>query len=277
MLQQLQQFRARKSLGQNFLHDENIVRKIIEAIDPQQDDTIVEIGPGFGVLTGNLLESGCRYVGIEIDQRLISALREKFSAYQNFELYHADFCDFDLSNLASKPASLRLVGNIPYHITSSIVFKAFEVQHQLKDMVLMVQKEVGERIAAASGNKSYGILSVISQTYAKANILFTVSPNVFIPRPDVASAVVYWDFAKKKQPQPDDPVFFRNFIKRAFNQRRKILRNSLKTFGCPEEFVQTHSTVLAKRPENMEVEELIRLANTLRSYLPGKERENATR
>jgi 16S rRNA (adenine1518-N6/adenine1519-N6)-dimethyltransferase len=263
MLKKLSTFAARKSLGQNFLYDENVVRKITRAIDPKPGETLVEIGPGFGVLTKYLLESGCRYIGVEIDARLLPELQEKFGSYNNFELHNADFRKFDLTDLTSNPASLRLVGNIPYHITSSLVFKAFEQQALLRDMVLMVQKEVAERIVAAPGNKSYGILSVISQTFSQPKILFTVSPNVFIPKPEVESAVVQWDFAHKKQPQPDDADFFRKLVKQAFNQRRKTLKNSLKGLGNLEIFAASNDDDLQKRPEDLHVEELIRLANDL--------------
>lgn len=263
MLKKLSTFPARKSLGQNFLHDDNVVRKIARAIDPRPGEKIVEIGPGFGVLTRYLVESGCRYIGVEIDERLLPELREKFGDYGNFELYHADFRDFDLTKVTSETASLRLIGNIPYHITSSIVFKTFEQQALIRDMVLMVQKEVAERIVSAPGNKSYGILSVISQTFSRPKILFTVSPNVFIPKPEVESAVVQWDFTQKKQPQPDDADFYRQLVKQAFNQRRKTLKNSLKGLGNLDIFAASNSEILQKRPEDLHVEELIRLANDL--------------
>ncbi|MFQ5628875.1 MAG: 16S rRNA (adenine(1518)-N(6)/adenine(1519)-N(6))-dimethyltransferase RsmA [bacterium] len=267
MLQKLSAFQARKSLGQNFLHDENIARKIVRAIYPLPGESIIEIGPGFGVLTKYLVESGCRYVGVEIDDRLVPELEEKFDSFKNFELRHADFRKLDLTNLTSNPASLRLVGNIPYHITSSIVFKAFKQHELIRDMVLMVQKEVAERIVSAAGNKSYGILSVISQTFSHPQILFTVSPHVFTPKPEVESAILRMDFSRKKQPPPEEPDFFRKMIKQAFGQRRKTLRNSLKSLGNLDHYIQSNNEIFNKRPEELQVDELIGLANMLNKVL----------
>ncbi|MCA9740806.1 MAG: ribosomal RNA small subunit methyltransferase A [Deferribacteres bacterium] len=265
MIQDLRSFPARKSLGQNFLHDENVVRKIVAAILPNADQRIVEIGPGFGVLTAHLLASGCQYTGIEIDERLVPALQEKYSDHSNFTLHHADFRTFDLRRISTEPASLRLVGNIPYHITSSIIFTAFEHHQLIRDMVLMVQREVAERIVASPGSKAYGILSVISQTFAQPKFLFTVSPNVFIPRPDVESAIVLWDFSQKKQPPPCDPSFFSAVIKKAFGQRRKTLRNSLKSYLAELKEPFPEPELLQKRPEALPVETLIEIANKLQT------------
>lgn len=263
MLNELRTFPARKSLGQNFLHDENVVRKIVAAIAPKAGEHIIEIGPGFGVLTAHLLESGCHYTGIEIDQRLVPVLQEKFGDRPNFSLQHADFRAFDLRSVYTTPASLRLVGNIPYHITSSIVFTAFEQHALLRDMVLMVQREVAERIVATPGSKAYGILAVISQTYSQPKLLFTISPNVFIPKPEVDSAIVRWDFSQKKQPQPIDSAFFSAVVKKAFGQRRKTLKNSLKPFLAQVESVFPEPALLQKRPEALSVETLIDIANIL--------------
>ncbi|KAA3658957.1 MAG: ribosomal RNA small subunit methyltransferase A, partial [Calditrichaeota bacterium] len=229
-------------------------------------DLVVEIGPGFGALTELLVPSECSYIGIEIDERLVPELEEKFAVYKNFSIQHLDFRKLDLSVLSDKPASIRLIGNIPYHITSSIVFAAFVHQQVISDMMLMMQKEVAERVVSPHGCKDYGILSVVSQTYAQPKIVLTVPPSVFIPKPDVASAVVHWDFTKKQKHQPDNPEFFRNFVRTIFNQRRKIIRNTLKKIGDVSQFENTNLFDLQRRPEEMSVLEIIDLSNAFYAY-----------
>ncbi|MDZ7363143.1 MAG: 16S rRNA (adenine(1518)-N(6)/adenine(1519)-N(6))-dimethyltransferase RsmA [candidate division KSB1 bacterium] len=255
-------FSPKKSLGQNFLIDENIARKIVQFLAPQPDDYIVEIGPGFGVLTKYLVPSGCRYLGIEIDQRLVPLLQKEYAAFPRAEILHADFRKVNLAEWA-EGTKLRLVGNIPYHITSSLVFAAFAQNNILRDMVLTVQKEVAARIVAdpQTGGKDYGILSVISQTFAQTEILFTMSKHVFRPRPEVDSAVVRWTF----QPPPENLVdadFFVRMVKAIFGQRRKTLRRSLSAFLGREISVAT-PVDLQRRPENLSIRELIQLANAL--------------
>jgi len=255
-------FSPKKSLGQNFLIDENIARKIVQLLAPQPDDVIVEIGPGFGVLTKYLVPSGCRYLGIEIDERLIPFLQKEYTAFPRAEILHADFRKVNLDELAPG-TKLRLVGNIPYHITSSLVFAAFAQNHILRDMMLTVQKEVAARIVAdpQTGGKDYGILSVISQTFAQTEILFTMSKHVFRPRPEVDSAVVRWTF----QSPPEnllDADFYVRMVKAVFGQRRKTLRRSLAAF-LGHEISAAAPVDLQRRPENLSIRELIQLANAL--------------
>jgi 16S rRNA (adenine1518-N6/adenine1519-N6)-dimethyltransferase len=255
-------FSPKKSLGQNFLIDENIARKIVQLLAPQPDDFIVEIGPGFGVLTKYLVPSGCRYLGVEIDERLVPVLQKEYAAFPRAEILHADFRKVNLAELA-RGTKLRLVGNIPYHITSSLVFAAFAQNNILRDMMLTVQKEVAARIVAdpQTGGKDYGILSVISQTFAQAEILFTMSKHVFRPRPEVDSAVVRWIF----QPPPEnllDADFYVRMVKAVFGQRRKTLRRSLAAF-LGHDISVAAPVDLQRRPENLSIRELIQLANAL--------------
>lgn len=255
-------FLPKKSLGQNFLVDGNIARKIVDHFTPQPDDTIVEIGPGLGVLTKYLAPVGCRYIGIEIDERLAPQLQEQFAAWPRVEIRHADFRKVNLAELAGGE-KLRIIGNIPYHITSSIIFAAFAHHGVLRDMMLTVQKEVAERIVATpqSGGKDYGILSVVSQTFADTEILFTMSKHVFRPKPEVDSAVVRWTF----RPPPEDlsdADFYLQMVKAVFGQRRKTLRRSLAAF-LRREVPAPGPIDLQRRPEDLSVGELIRLANTL--------------
>jgi 16S rRNA (adenine1518-N6/adenine1519-N6)-dimethyltransferase len=255
-------FSPRKSLGQNFLIDENIARKIVQLLSPQPDDLIIEIGPGMGILTKYIIPTGCRYVGIEIDERLAPLLQKELAGFPQAEIRHADFRKVALAELAAGN-KLRLIGNIPYHLTSSIIFTAFAQSQVLRDMMLTVQKEVAQRITAKApnGGKEYGILSVISQTFAQTEILFTMSKHVFRPKPDVDSAVVRWTF----QPPPEhllDANFYVSMVKTIFGQRRKTLRRSLAAFLGKE--ISTSMPVdLQRRPETLSIRELIQLANTL--------------
>ena len=261
MIQKLRTFDARKSLGQNFLYEGNIARKLLNIFAPSPEDTIIEVGPGFGALTEHLVPSGCHYIGVEIDKRLVAELHQRFSQFENFQLRNCDFLRFDLADACDKEASVRLIGNIPYHITSSIIFKAFDQHHLMKDMMLMMQKEVAQRIVAEHGNKEYGILSVVSKTYAAPKIVATIPPTVFIPRPDVDSAVVHWDFSVKPKRQPVDDDFFRLFVRTIFNQRRKMLRNTLKTLGDVSAFTQSTGHDVQCRPEELSVQAIIDLCN----------------
>ena len=264
MIEKLQNFQARKSLGQNFLHDENIARKIINAIAPEPGDRIVEIGPGFGVLTKHLLDAGCEVMAIEIDRRLVEELQKRFCDYANFHLQHADFRHVNLADLVQKPSDksrLRIVGNIPYHITSSIVFAAIRQHHLIRDLLLMVQKEVAERIVALPGSKSHGLLSVLSQTYSEPAVLFYVSQHVFVPKPEVQSAVIHWNFLRPRPVLPVDDEFFITLVKHGFNQRRKTLRNALKKL-LPANAIPL-PVDLQKRAEDLPVDTWIELANVL--------------
>ena len=257
-------FRARKSLGQNFLVDENVLRKLTEAIDPKPEDAFIEIGPGLGALTKHILPLGCDYTGIEIDGRLVPLLREQFAAFPNCKILHEDFRETDLARLAAdKQRTLRVIGNIPYYLTSVIIFKAFSQLAALADMILTVQKEVAQRIVAQPGGKDYGILSVMSQTFARTEILFNMSKHVFRPKPEVDSTVVRWRFQPSPQPLVDED-FFIAMVKAIFGQRRKTLRRSLVGFLDTNDLPIADPALLERRPETLAISELIDLANILR-------------
>ncbi len=258
-------FRPKQTLGQNFLLDENICRKITQAIAPGADDTIVEIGPGFGALTGDLLDSGARVIAVEIDRRLTAKLRQEFAGNDNFKLIENDFLKVDLQELQRGKQKLRIVGNIPYHITSPVMFKIFAVCHLVSDLTLMIQKEVAERIVAVPRTKAYGILSVFSQLYSEPKILFQVSRNVFKPRPDVESAVVKWDLTAARKFKITDEQLLRDIIKRSFNQRRKMLRKSLQQLPDFKEKIPALNFGLERRPEELTIDEFVDLSNQLAS------------
>jgi len=256
-------FRARKTLGQNFLIDENILRKLAQEIHPNPEEAFVEIGPGLGALSKYIVPTGCDYTGVEIDQRLVSILREQFARYDNCEIRHEDFRETDLAKIAmEKKRKQRLIGNIPYHLTSVIIFKAFSQRAAIADMILTVQKEVAQRIVAQPGGKDYGILAVISQTFARTEILFNMSKHVFRPKPEVDSSVVRWKF----QPPPLqilDEEFYVGMVKAIFGQRRKTLRRSLAGGLEKNDLPMIDAAVLQQRPESLTITELIQLANIL--------------
>ncbi|MBN1561826.1 ribosomal RNA small subunit methyltransferase A [candidate division KSB1 bacterium] len=247
--------KAKQSLGQNFLVDENMARKIVDCIDPQPSDIVIEIGPGTGVITRYMQPRVKRLVAVEIDQRLYDQLLRGFQHADNFELVQRDFLKVDLSEFGAD--KVRVVGNIPYNITSPILFKIFAHRRLVKDLILLVQKQVGERVVSRSGGKEYGILAVFSQAFADVDMLLRVPPTVFMPRPKIDSALIRWFFTEERAQNIKDEAFFRSIVKQAFGMRRKMLRNSLK------EYAQKTSCDFTRRPEQLSVEEWIELANEL--------------
>ena len=214
-----------KRFGQNYLRDENIIGKIISEISPENDDLIIEIGPGEGALTSYLFEKTKRFLAVEIDTRNVAVLTAK---YPKLKLISGDFLELDLMEIFKKYGKkLRIVGNIPYNITSPIIFKMIENKEIIHDSVLMVQHEVAQRIIAKPGGKEYGILSVIAQNFADVKLCFKVSPNVFYPQPKVYSAIIHLFFNENINERKYDEVFIK-VVKAAFGNRRKMLYNSFK-------------------------------------------------
>jgi len=222
--------KPKKSLGQNFLWDRNIAKKIIEALKPQDDDVILEIGPGRGILTEVLMDSRISfYIGIEIDRNLVELLERKIKekSLGNFLILHQDFLDFSIEEFEQiRNKRIKVLGNIPYHLTSSILFKILDNREYITTCVLMLQKEVAERIVSPPASKNYGILSVLLQLFADVNHLFDVSPNCFVPKPKVESSVIKIS-PKRNLFYEDKYEFLKKVVKKAFNQRRKKLLNSL--------------------------------------------------
>ncbi|CUU07324.1 16S rRNA (adenine1518-N6/adenine1519-N6)-dimethyltransferase [Candidatus Thermokryptus mobilis] len=259
-----------KYLGQHFLNDKNIARKIAEAINPQLDDVIVEIGAGEGFLTEQFVGKVRKIFAVEVDKRAVDFLRVRFE--DKVEVLHNDFLKLNLKMFESY-GKIRLVGNIPYNITSSIIFKAIENRRLIKDLIIMVQLEVALRIVSQPGVKDYSILSVMCQAYSKPEILFRVSRNVFYPRPNVTSAVIRLDFERGERAERiSDDVFFRRVVKLVFNKRRKILKNTLKEI-FDEAILSQLEFDLTRRPEQLTVDEFIDLSNSLYN-LAGKIKVN---
>ena len=220
----MQKIKPLKRFGQNYLTDNNILEKIFYEMAPLPGDSLIEIGPGLGALTGKLLKSSADLTAVEIDKRVIDDLRFK---YPGLKVIAGDFLKLDLYDFIVKGKDkLRIVGNIPYNLTSPILFKMIESNNIIRDSVLMVQLEVARRITAQKGTKDYGILAVIIQQFADVKICFKVSPNVFYPKPKVYSAVIHI-FFKDDCLSGEEKDLFIKIVKASFGNRRKTLKNSL--------------------------------------------------
>lgn len=247
--------RAKKSLGQHFLKDKNIARKITESLLPITRE-VLEIGPGMGVLTRYLLENHDISVhAVDIDRESIEYLHTELPEHRERILY-GDFLEMDLDRLYQEPFSV--IGNFPYNISSQIFFRVIETRAMVKQVVCMIQKEVAERISSKHGNKTYGILSVFLQTFYDIEYLFTVGEQVFDPPPKVKSAVIRLVRNEREELGCNERFFF-NVVKAGFNQRRKTLRNSIRQY-LPEGYA---SEVLNLRPEQLSPDDFIALCKEL--------------
>ncbi|OFX85688.1 MAG: 16S rRNA (adenine(1518)-N(6)/adenine(1519)-N(6))-dimethyltransferase [Bacteroidetes bacterium GWF2_33_16] len=249
--------RPKKSLGQHFLKDQNIARKIVAALDQCKQKTILEIGPGTGVLTSILLsQQEINLYAIEVDTEAYEYLKIEYPQLRE-KLILADFLKINIRDYFQDP--ITMIGNFPYNISSQIFFKVLENRDLVLDVVCMIQKEVADRIKASHGNKTYGILSVFLQAFYDIEYLFTVGPNVFDPPPKVNSAVIHLKRNNRKALDCNEELFFK-VVKLGFNQRRKTLRNSLKSILVN---LPTDNPIFNKRPEQLSVDELIYLTNII--------------
>lgn len=251
--------KAKKHLGQHFLNDENIARKIADTLSLKGYDKVLEICPGMGVLTKYLLEKPVEIYVIEIDTESVEYLKSHYLKLSN-KIISKDFLKYDLSEVFGKEP-LAIIGNFPYNISSQIVFKMLEMRSQVPEFSGMFQKEVAERICEKKGSKTYGILSVLVQAFYEAEYLFTVSENVFTPPPKVKSGVLKLT-RKQNYDLPCDERLFFNVVKTAFNQRRKTLRNSLKPIGIPED--RKDEKIFDLRPEQLSVEDFIEITKIVK-------------
>lgn len=254
----MKQVKAKKHLGQHFLNDENIAQKIANTLTLNGYTKVLEIGPGMGVLTKYLIEKPIDLLALDLDKESIAYLQENYKK-ENLTLLEGDFLKIDLTTLYQKE-TFAITGNFPYNISSQIVFKMLAYRHQIPEFSGMFQKEVAQRICEQKGSKTYGILSVLVQAFYEATYLFTVKPGVFTPPPKVDSGVLRL-VRKKKFSLPCSESLFFKVVKTAFQQRRKTLRNSLKSFQISEKLKE--DTIFAKRPEQLSVEEFIALTQKL--------------
>jgi 16S rRNA (adenine1518-N6/adenine1519-N6)-dimethyltransferase len=253
----------KKSLGQNFLRDENVARNIVESLELHSDDVVLEIGPGQGALTKYLCSRAKEVLAVELDERAIGVLREMLG--ESVRLIHADVLKVSLASLSREYTTrLRVVGNIPYNITSDILFWLFEGCDAVQDATLMVQQEVARRFVAQTGTKDYGILSVFSRFYSTPEFLFKVSRNSFFPRPNVDSAVVR--FRLRSQLPECNRELLKAVVRGTFGKRRKTLRNGLRYAGFTDEQLEAVSIELSRRPETLTLEDFLTLTKELGQF-----------
>jgi len=222
----------RKRFSQNFLTDRNIAARIVNALGLKGDDAVIEIGPGLGILTDGLLESGAKVIGIEIDRDLAGGLKERFDGRNNLEIINADALKISYKELAAqRKEKLKVVSNLPYNISTPIIFKLLEEREIFSMFLLMLQREVAQRIVSPPDNKEYGVLSVMVQLLADVKIEFDVPPSCFHPAPKVYSSVVRFNILNKPRIDVEDIAFFKKVVKASFGQRRKTLLNALKSLN----------------------------------------------
>jgi len=250
--------RAKKYLGQHFLKDEYIAEKIANTLTEIGYKNVLEIGPGMGVLTKYLLKKKFTTSVIEIDTESIDYLKVHYLNLSN-RIINADFLKIDIPNIF-KNEQFAIIGNFPYNISSQIVFKTIENRAFIPELCGMFQKEVAKRITEKPGSKTYGIISVLTQAFFEAEYLFSVPPSVFNPPPKVESGVIRL-VRKKDFDLPVDVAFFFKVVKTAFNQRRKTLRNSLKSFQLSDKLRE--DVIFAERPEQLSVQQFIALTKSI--------------
>lgn len=265
---------ASKRFGQNFLINQGVVERIIASLDPSLDETIVEIGPGKGALTAPLLDRGCRVVAVEFDRNLIPALQERLGARDNFELVHADALSTDFCEAIRPAKTARVVANLPYNISTAILQRLIEQRNCLSEMILMLQREVVDRITAESGSSERGYLSVLVEAYCETEKLFDVAPGSFRPVPKVWSSVVRLTVrATPASGVKDEPLLWQ-IVSAGFAQRRKTILNNLRTAPSPlQERVKDNGGAsivlcraevdLQRRAETLTLEEWARIARAI--------------
>ncbi|QHA84800.1 16S rRNA (adenine(1518)-N(6)/adenine(1519)-N(6))-dimethyltransferase RsmA [Pseudomonas mediterranea] len=255
------QHRARKRFGQNFLHDAGVIDRILRSINAKPDDRMLEIGPGQGALTEGLLGSGAQLDVVELDKDLVPILNQQFAGKSNFNLHQGDALKFDFNTLNAAPNSLRVVGNLPYNISTPLIFHLLSNAGLIRDMHFMLQKEVVERLAAGPVVTG-GRLSIMVQYHCRVEHLFNVGPGAFNPPPKVDSAIVRLvPHAVLPHPAKDHRLLER-VVREAFNQRRKTLRNTLKLLLSSAE-IEAAGVDGSLRPEQLDLAAFVRLADKL--------------
>lgn len=255
----MSQHRAKKRFGQNFLHDKSVIAQIVNAIKPHEGENLVEVGPGLGAMTMPVLQVCKKLTAVELDRSLIENLQTISAPVGELTLHQGDALKFDFSQLA-QDSKLRLIGNLPYNISTPLLFHFMKWTDQIKDMHFMLQKEVVQRMAAGPGSKTYGRLSVMLQYYCQVIPLFEIYPGAFNPPPKVDSVFVRLIPHERPQVKVDDFKFFAELVTAAFNGRRKTIRNSLKKY-LNEEQMQELQIDPKIRPEQLGLTQFATLAN----------------
>lgn len=254
--------RARKRFGQNFLHDANVIERIIQSLNIKREDSLVEIGPGHGALTDIIVEQ-CKHLNvIEIDRDLAADFQWRYRDKDNFTLHNTDVLKFDFAANLSTKSKYKLLGNLPYNISTPLLFHLFKCKSLFSEMVFMLQLEVVDRICATPGSKNYGRLSVMSQYYCSATKLFKVPASAFNPQPKVESAIVRLVPLVAPQYEAQDPQLLETVVRTAFSQRRKTIQNSLKSI-LAKSLLEQVGIDGSRRPETMSLHEYVIICNAL--------------
>ena len=266
-------FQLSKSLGQNFITDKNVIERIVEGAGPTEDDLVIEIGPGIGVLTAEAAQQAAKVVAIEIDSKLIPILDETLAEYDNVEVINQDILKTDLNGIideqrakGSFSGDVKIIGNLPYYITTPIIMHILENSIRAESITVMMQKEVADRIKASPGNKTYGAISAAVQYYCEVEQVVSVPKEVFVPRPKVDSAVLKLTIRDKKPVDLIEEKAFFTCIKSGFGQRRKTLLNSLTgTYGLPKDeirrILEEAGIDPVRRAETLDMNEFAAIAN----------------
>lgn len=266
----------KKSLGQCFLAERSYAKEIVAALQIRSGDTVIEVGPGRGFLTELLVETPAKIIAIEIDNRLQEFLTEKFKASNNFSLVHADFMEYDLTNLTGI-TPLKVVGNLPYHLSSGIVYRLLEHNRAARNDstlpwfslgVLMMQREVAERMVAPEGSRVYGKLSVFVQAEAVTNLHVVVPAIAFRPMPQVDGGVVRMEYLKIPEHYPKNYKLFERIVRFTFSQRRKMLKSTLSQMAHVHPFWQKLEFDFTRRPESLSVAEWCKLCDDMSELMP---------
>lgn len=264
-------FKFTKSLGQNFLIDSQVLTDIVEGAEINNNDFIIEIGPGVGTLTKELLKAAKKVMAIELDSDLVPILKEELKDYENFQLINKDALKVDFNEIIGEEESVKLVANLPYYVTTPIIAKLLNGHYKFKSLTIMIQKEVGERIAAKPNTKEYGALSLLVQYYCDIKIIRKVAPSSFMPKPKVESIVIRLDRLDEPKVKVKNQELFFKIVRASFNMRRKTLWNALKSLGINKDLLEKalgEAEIDPKRRgETLSIEEFGRLSDCINELL----------
>lgn len=264
-------FKFSKSLGQNFLIDDSVPRDIVAGAEVDENDLVIEIGPGVGTLTAQLLNKAKKVVAIELDNDLIPILNQEIGDNPKFTLIHKDALKVNFNEIIGEEKSVKLVANLPYYVTTPIIVKLLKEGYNFKSLTIMIQKEVAGRMNADPGNKDYGSLSLLVQYYCNTKIVRRVPPQCFIPRPKVDSIVIRLDKLSEPKVKVENEKLFFDIIRNSFNMRRKTLWNGVKNIGLSKENLElafNEANIDPKRRgETLTIEEFATLSDKINQYL----------
>lgn len=264
-------FKFSKSLGQNFLVDDSVPKDIVLGAEVDENDLVIEIGPGVGTLTAQLLNKAKKVVAIELDNDLIPILTEEMGSNPKFTLIHNDALKVNFNEIIGEEKSVKLVANLPYYVTTPIIVKLLKEKYNFKSLTIMIQKEVAERMDAEPGNKDYGSLSLLVQYYCNTKIIRKVPPQCFIPRPKVDSIVIRLDRLDEPKVKVENEKLFFEIIRSSFNMRRKTLWNGVKNIGLSKEKLELAFEEAGidpkRRGETLTIEEFAVLSDKINKYL----------